>query len=88
MTEENMISTGQKKICWKNFTFPASLLRFMLFKHCGKYSKIALLHLFERSGIVQICVADSIIAVWTRSVSVTKIVSERHVSAKCEHDLR
>ena len=32
-----------------------------------------------------ICVADSIIAVWTQSLSTTKIVSEPHVSAKCEY---
>ena len=50
---------------------------------CGRYSEIA--RFFERSGIVPIYVTDSIIAVWTRSVSATKIVSVRHVSAKREH---
>ena len=44
----------------------------MLFTLCGKYSGT-------------ICVGDSIIAVWTRSLSTTKIVSEPHVSAKWEY---
>ena len=60
----------------------------MLFTLCGKYSNIVSLHFFERSGIVPICVADSIIAVRTRSLFATKIVSETHVSAKCEHVLK
>ena len=44
----------------------------MLFTLCGKYSET-------------ISVADSIKAVWTRSLSSTKIVSEPHASAKCEY---
>ena len=44
----------------------------MLFALCGKYSE-------------KICVVDSIIAVWTQSLSTTKIVSEPHVSVKCEY---
>ena len=64
------------------------MLRFMLFSLCGKYSDIVSLHFFERSGIVPTCVADSIIAVWTESLSATKIVWETHVSAKCEHVLK
>ena len=50
----------------------ASLFRFMLFPLCGKYCET-------------ICVVDNIIAVWTRSLSTTKIASEPHVSAKCEY---
>ena len=72
---KNMILIGEKKKqCFyrKNFTFLASLFRFMLFTLCGKYPEA-------------ICVADSIIVVWTRSLSTTKIVSEPHVSTKCEY---
>ena len=43
----------------KNFHFSISLFRFTLFTLCGKYYKIASLYIFERSGIVPICVADS-----------------------------
>ena len=74
-SRENMILIGEKKkqyFYWKNFTFLTSLFRFMLFTLSGKY--------FEA-----ICVTDSILAVWTRSLSTTKIVSEPHVSAKCEY---
>ena len=52
------------------------------------YSEIATLHFFERSGIAPICVTDSIRAVWTRSLSAAKIVSERHLLAKYEHGLK
>ena len=44
----------------------------MQFTLCRKYSET-------------ICVADSITAVWTRSLSTTKIISESHVSAKYEY---
>ena len=60
---------------WKNFTFLTSLFHFMLFTLCRKYSKM-------------ICVADSIIAVWTQSLSTTKIVLEPHASAKCEYGIQ
>ena len=52
------------------------------------YSEIATLYFFERSGIGPICVTDSIRAVWTRSLSAAKLVSERHLFAKCEHGLK
>ena len=48
------------------------------------YSEITSFHFFERSGIAPICVTDSIRAVWTRSLSAAKIVSEQHLFAKCE----
>ena len=57
---------------WKTFTFLASLFRLILFTLCRKYSE-------------RICVADSITAVWTKSLSTTKIVSEPHVSAECKY---
>ena len=71
----------------ENFHFLASLFRFMLFILCGKYSEMPSLQFFERSGIVPICIADSIIAVWTQTVSRAKIVSEQQVSAQCKHGL-
>ena len=86
-----MILVRQKKkenFYWKTFTFPASLFRSMPFTLCGEYSEIASLYFFERSGIFPICVADSIIVVWTRSESATKIVSERHVPANWENGLK
>ena len=52
------------------------------------YSKIAVLHFFDWSGIAPICVMDSIRAVWTRSLSTAKIVSEQHLFAKCKHVLK
>ena len=45
-----LIGEEKKYFYWKNFTPLASLFYFMLFTHCGKYSKT-------------ICVADNIIAV-------------------------
>ena len=51
------------------------------------YSEITSLHIFEQSGIAPVCVTDSIRAVWTRSISAAKIALERHLFAKCEHDL-
>ena len=52
------------------------------------YSEITSPHIFERSGIAPVCVMDSIRAVWTRSLSAEKIVSERHLFAKCENGLK
>ena len=52
------------------------------------YSEITLLHFFERSGMAPISATDSIRAVWTRSISARKIVSERYLFAKCEHGLK
>ena len=75
---KNMILIGSKNkqyLYWKNFTFLTSLFHFMLFTLCRKYSKM-------------ICVADSIIAVWTQSLSTTKIVLEPHASAKCEYGIQ
>ena len=57
----------------------------MLFTICEIHFEIALLNFLEQSGIAPICVADR--AVWTPSLSATKIVSGRHVSAKREHGL-
>ena len=75
MEEKSMILIGEEKklyFYWKNFTFLAYLFRFMLVTLCGKYSET-------------ICVPDSIIEVWTWSLSTTEIVSEPHLSAKCEY---
>ena len=72
---KNMILIGEKKkqyFYWKDFTFLASLLHFILFTLCGKYSET-------------ICVTDSIIAIWTRSLFAAQTVSEPHVSEKCEY---
>ena len=55
MEEKSMILIGEEKklyFYWKNFTFLASLFRFMLVTLRGKYSET-------------ICVPDSIIEVWT-----------------------
>ena len=52
------------------------------------YSEITMLHFFEQSGIAPICVTDSIRAVWTRSLPAAKIVSERHLFAKGEPNLK
>ena len=57
----------------------------MSFTLCEMYSEIASLHFFERSAVALIYVTDSIRAVWTRNLFVTKIVSQLHLSAKCEH---
>ena len=43
---------------------------------------------FELSGFDSICAADSTRVVVTRNLSATKIISERHVSAKCEHGIK
>ena len=59
----------------------------MLFTLCKRYSEIALRHFFERNGIAPIYVTDSIKEMWIRSLSSAKIVSEQHLSAKCEHGL-
>ena len=68
----------------KNFYFSRFLVPFhMLLTLCGRYPEIVFLHFFEWSGIFPICVADSIIALWTRSLSAAKIVSEPLVSATC-----
>ena len=61
--------------------FAESIRRFV-------YSEITMLYYFERSGIAHICVTDSIRAVWTRILSIAKIVLERHLFAKCEHGLK
>ena len=76
--KKKKILIGEEKkqyFYWKKFTFLTSLFHFMLFTLCRKYSKM-------------ICVADSIIAVWTQSLSTTKIVLEPHASAKCEYGMQ
>ena len=75
MEEKSLILTREKKklyFYWKHFAFVASLFRFMLVTLCGKYSET-------------ICVPDSIIEVWTWSLSTTEIVSKPHLSEKCEY---
>ena len=72
---KNMILIGSKNkqnLYWKNFTFLTSLFRFILFTLCGKYSET-------------FCVADSIIATWTRSYPQHKPFRNQNVSGNCEY---
>ena len=61
---KNMILTGKTKkynlLSWTTFTFPASLFGF---SHFVESIPIFLVHFFERSGIVPICVVNTIIAI-------------------------
>ena len=74
MAEKKDFNWREKEIVLllETFYFPASLFHLMLFTICGKYSETTY-------------VEASIIAVWTRSLYKTKIVSEPHVSAKCKY---
>ena len=81
MAEKRLLyldSSRNRTFTGKIFIFTAFLFRFIFFTLCKMYSEIALLHFFEQSGIALIDVTDSIRAIWTRSLSATKIVSERH----------
>ena len=54
---------------WRSCTCTAFLLRFKFFKLCKMYSKIASLHLLQRSGVYPIVAADSNKAVLKRNLS-------------------
>ena len=60
------------------------LIQFHIFILCKIHIKIILPKFFKQSEIVPICDAENPRAVWTQHLSGTKIVSVRHVSAKCD----
>ena len=49
------------------------------------YSEMASFQFFEWSEIDPVCVTDSVRAVWKRSLYITKIFSQWHLLAKCQH---
>ena len=93
MWSNEIVKTFQKQVTWCQLEWKTNsnninfLSKFLLFPppysvsccwHSAKVFWNCFAPLFERTGIVPICVADRNIALWTRSVSATKIVSERH----------
>ena len=73
-----MIVKNSRKVERSEKELTDSIRRFL-------YSEMAFFQFFEWSEIDPVCVTDTVRAVWKRSLYATKIFSQRHLLAKCQH---